>query len=160
MKNPVTRKSSNASNTDWLVAAVALERQVATAGIVDARGRVLIETKAELTQLGVRPVALVIVKLLRELASTPEASRIWPGAIGVSVPGSVGPTDERVTVTKRTGDPATAMAWSGVDLREAIEAHLSLSEKAARKGGPILLISRAPASIAAEQWCGAARGAV
>ncbi len=154
LKVPAIRRTTNPQDSDAAVIAVAVERSFATAGIVDARGRILIDKRAELTRSGARSVASVVATLVNELAISAQAPKGSAGAIGVSVPGYIDPNDERVTVPRRPGDSGTAMAWNRAGFKDLMSAELRQ-----RKGGSILLISRTAASIAGEEWCGAARGA-
>jgi len=149
-----------------LVIGIEIERQKIAAGLVDERARVVSERKIEMPQRTTRSAAAAIGGLVLNLASMEERNNCLIDAVGVSVPGSVDPQTERVSIEGWKG-------WTRLALRQMIEDHLSDSGYDIRSPAdhrnarsvqsdsshPRMVIhSRAVCLAAAESWNGAARG--
>lgn len=135
-----------------VIAAVAIQDTGATAALVDDRGHLLVEQRADYPR-GLRFVSAGIARLLVEVGSSREREGNAVAAIGVSVPGYVNPEGDRVTIPKRAG-------WNRVALKETLAAEIAAlkAQSVYTAQCPIVLSSRNAACVAGEGWTGAARG--
>ena len=115
-----------------------------------------------------RVVSAAISKWLIEMAMAPERGDQPITAIGLSFPGWVDPTDQRVTIPGRTGWLRIGLGElvekeltaSGIDLRTPLNQKRHRAEFQASSHPPMAINSRNAALVAAEAWVGAARGAL
>jgi glucokinase len=136
--------------------------------LVDERGRVLAFRQIEAPLTNGRVVATAISKSLIEMATASERGDQPITAIGLSFPGWVDPTDQRVTITGRTGWLRIALGElvereltaSGIDIRTPLTQKRHRAELQSSSHPPMAINSRNAALVAAEGWVGAARGSL
>ncbi|MCI0666333.1 MAG: ROK family protein [Acidobacteria bacterium] len=149
-----------------LVIGIEIDRQEIAAGLVDERARVVAERKIEMPQRTTRSAAAAIAGLVLGLASAEERNNCLIGAVGVSVPGSVDPQTERVSIEGWKGWKRLAikqmieeqLSDSGYDIRSPVDRRNARSELSDSPHPHMAIHSRAVCVAAAESWNGAARG--
>jgi predicted NBD/HSP70 family sugar kinase len=156
------------SATQSLSLAAELSDGKLSTALVDERGRVLAVRQTEAPMMNGRVVATAIGKSLIEMGMASERGDQPIKAIGLSFPGWVDPTDQRVTIPGRTGWLRIGLGElvereltaSGIDLRTPLNQKRHRAEFQASSHPPMAINSRNAALVAAEAWVGAARGSV
>ena len=148
-----------------LVIGIELNRQEIAAGLVDERARIMVERKIDMPQRTTRSAAAAIAGLVLGLASAEERSNCLISALGVSVPGSVDPQTDRVSIEGWKGWRRLAIRQmieeqltdSGYDIRSPKDQRNARSALSNSAHPHMVIHSRAVCLAAAESWNGAAR---
>jgi predicted NBD/HSP70 family sugar kinase len=156
------------SATQSLSLAIELSDGKLSTALVDERGRVLAVRQTEAPMTNGRVVATTISKSLIEMGTASERGDQPITAIGLSFPGWVDPTDQRVTIPGRTGWLRIGLGElvereltaSGIDLRTPLNQKRHRAEFQSSSHPPMAINSRSAALVAAEAWVGAARGSL
>jgi predicted NBD/HSP70 family sugar kinase len=149
-----------------LIVGIEISRQGITAGLVDERARIVAERKTEMPQRTTRAATAAIARLVLDLASAEERNKCLISALGVSIPGSVDPLTERVSVDGWKGWKRLAirqmieeqLSDSGYDIRSPVNLRNARSEPSNSSHPHMVIHSRAVCLAAGESWIGAARG--
>jgi glucokinase len=149
-----------------LVVALEVSRAKIAAALVDERARILVRRQQETPQATTRATVSALAQLTLEVADSAERDAGEIGAIGLSVPGIVDPRTERVSAAEIKGWERLPLRQmieheleaAGLDIRTPFSEKRARAEKTASAHPTIVLSSDRSACIAAEAWCGAARG--
>ena len=149
-----------------LVAAVEANRERITAALVDERARILARCQCEAPQTSARAAIKAMTRLLLEAAHSAERGASEIKAIGLSVPGSIERQTGRVSSPEIKGWERLLLrpmieeelASAGLDIRTSSLRKTSRAEKSASAHPLIVINSDHVTHVAAEAWCGIARG--
>jgi glucokinase len=145
---------------------VEIGSQQVRAALVDERARLLAPRRIEIPRTTVRAGAAELTRLILELAAAPERGTSEIQAIGVSVLGAVDPRTHRVSLERLEGWDRIALRQmierqleqAGLDIRIPSSQRRARAEKTDSAHPAIVINSDRAACVAAEAWCGAARG--
>lgn len=149
-----------------VVAAVEIGDARMTAALVDERARLLIRCQKETPQTNARAVVSSIAKLILEAAVSAERGASEIKAIGLSVHGIVEQPTGRVSAPEIKGWERFALRSvleheleaAGLDIRTPAVRKTARAEKSDSAHPAIVINSDHVTSVAAEAWCGVARG--
>lgn len=149
-----------------MVVAVDFNHTQIVAALVDERARILARRQSEVPRVSVRAGSSAVTGLVLEVAALAERGASEIKALGICVPGTVDPRSERVSMPQLKGWDRIALRQmiergleaAGIDIRTSAAEKRARAEKMTSAHPPIALSSDRLAAVAAEAWCGVARG--